>query len=524
MSYSGRYNNNNSSYSQSYDRNFNSPFQSQSRFYNQSDSNMAFQKPNNFSSQRSVWNTGITNSIPSLLSQPTFNPNAWQGNQNPISGNNPAWLSNRNNDNSQYWLSNNQNSWNARSNYQSNSRNNYQDKARSDWRRQRKPASTANRNKKVATKPSEKASQSNKVAGNQANKVTGNQTSKVAAGSQANKVSGNEQSPTAWRRKRRRTRHPKPTHPTAKRIKADFDSATKNKRDGTLVTITKKVFPMQRFTNEESDKLFEVFNAEAVKLDPKATLIKNVQKKKGSVYVVCKDEDSVKHVRTITKALTPWEGVNLRVTLPVARGMKQWIAIVSSKFPTEWFTTEQREALETALESTMNNIPEGEFYPEFLDYYKRRGTMLMACNNDETVKWLIETVPKLKAYEGDQPKTVDANELPCYFKIEFLVPPSPDSLDVTLERINRQNQGVNTKGWYIIRQTETEKGIEVIASIDADAYNHLKKLKFKLFLNFGTLEVKYLGLLKGPTNFKPAHAAEKEGDNDDEKKVKVEST
>jgi hypothetical protein len=491
LPYAGRYNN--TSYSQNYNRpsyNFDSPFQSQSGFSNDSESNLLFQKSDsNFSPQRSVWNTNSNNSIPSLFSQNA----AWQGNQNSLSGNNPAWISNRNNDSAPHWMGHSE-SWNARTNFQNNSRNNY----RGGWRRSNKPE----------PKPAKR---------NETKNVRSEKDAQVS--SQKDTAEANT---SAWRRKRKRSRPNKPAQgsPDAKKIKSEPDSAVPSKSDGILVTVTMAEFPLKRLATEENDKLLEQFNALYEKLDSEGAFIKSVQKKKGSLFITCKDEKGVQLVKTIVNDLSPWEGIKLRVIVPVDRDSKKWIAIVPSDFPSNWFTADERQLLESALEKHLNSIEEDAFHPEFLDYYKRRGSMLLACNNDLTVNWLRETVPELKAFEGEQPRTVDANELPCYFKIEFLLPTTLDKLDLMMERLNRQNEGVNTKSWYIIRQTESEKGISVIVSVDIDVYNHLKQVKMKLFLNFGIVEFKYLGILKGPYNNKQIEGTEKENGT----KIKQESS
>lgn len=185
--------------------------------------------------------------------------------------------------------------------------------------------------------------------------------------------------------------------------------------------------------------------------------------------------------------------------------------VTSIDFPNKHLTEEQLDQLQQAILAEIGKITGDSFSPQFLDSFKRRGNLILYCNNEDSVEWLKRTVAELKPWEGAEFKVLQQNELPNLVDFYVTIPGNIES-DVFLKRVDKQNEDLKASTWNVISKKldEKEKNTVLSFSVDETIADILKKINNKIFFNFTRLSARYLGSLRNrKEETKPEPEAEK---------------
>ncbi|XP_074029945.1 uncharacterized protein [Leptinotarsa decemlineata] len=253
-------------------------------------------------------------------------------------------------------------------------------------------------------------------------------------------------------------------------------------------------FPFQKMNKDQTILLRESLEQELEKVGDKSFQLHFVTsyRRRGCVVVLCRNESGVEWLKKTLETLEPWEGANFKA---VRQGSQTFSlsVIVPNEFPKKYMTFEQLSDLQASLSSKMEEIDDDSALPQFVDGYPRRGTFMVAVSRQEDNEWLKNVVKDLQPWEGAQLRVIHIDDLPDYYKIKLWVPFPPTDLDTVLMRLERQNTGLSTSNWYVMKQTEKDGGHDLVVSVEEDVIKALEMIDFKPFLNFNRITVENLG-------------------------------
>lgn len=190
--------------------------------------------------------------------------------------------------------------------------------------------------------------------------------------------------------------------------------------------------------------------------------------------------------------------------------------VTTKNFPQENLTEEQLELLQSSILNEITKIADGDFQPQFHDCFKRRGNLIIVCNNQDSVDWLKKTVPTIKPWETADCHALEPTEVPNLMDILLTLPKDIDT-EVLLRRIEKQNENVDTSKWNLTskKTEEGETDTTYIFAVDESVVTRVRELDYKLFINFNRVHVRYLGALRTKEDKK-----EKDENEDKEKEEK----
>ncbi|XP_074029947.1 uncharacterized protein [Leptinotarsa decemlineata] len=213
-------------------------------------------------------------------------------------------------------------------------------------------------------------------------------------------------------------------------------------------------------------------------------------KRKGTLTIDCFNQESVDWLKNTAPGLTPWEGAQLKVIEP---GKISQMVIIPNQYPLTILTPEQLDSLQSHILKLIDIIPGECFMPQFLKCFKLRGTLVLDCNNQESVEWLKDAVKKLVSWDGPELSVLEPKDVPVLNMLSIWIPGTPENPDQVLERLERQNKGLRTKEWHFIDQKIEENGQVINVSVEDSVLEALKNIDFRPFLNFTRIKVKHLG-------------------------------
>lgn len=162
------------------------------------------------------------------------------------------------------------------------------------------------------------------------------------------------------------------------------------------------------------------------------------------------------------------------------------IAVTPSGYPAKIFTTEQLKKIRSAILDKMIHLDTPNVRPKFRNLSFKFGYLLLACADQATADWTLESVPGLVPWEGAQLTAMDQAKLP---KLAMFLGYFQDSLEITSEDILRlvqnQNDGFCTTGWRIVRRKELSKTIELLVEMDGESAERVVAQSFQLNYMFG---------------------------------------
>lgn len=457
---------------------------------NSNSRNNSFELPSSNFNQRTIWQTDRNSGGFSSSRQNNFGSNSpWGGGGG--GGGNPAWLGNYNSNNGSYWDSSPRTPKPLFMKSQNRS-----------WGQGRKrPVAESTPPAAADPKKPRVRNQTRKKRGGGA--AGTNLSTATATPSQAEKKKQPQSAPVV---KTRKWQPQKPLGVQPGEIEA-------------LVVIDG--YPIKRLTPEQFTDLSEKFKVEQKKMDPDEKFFRVVEPRKGRLWVVLTNKEAVEVLKKIVADLPPIEDLKIRLMLPNKKEDRRWLAILSDGFPTKFLAFEQLRIVENSLLERINKIAEDAFRPELMEVLKKRGSLFICCNNELSLKWVKNTIPELKAVEGDQLKMMDPMDLPVYCKLQMVLPCKEDEVDKMLERLDRQNEGLNTPEWFLIRKEAVpDGGTSIFVSTAKKVHDHIKKqMNNRIFINFSTIKVWFNGFLKVKYPVKFEKTEEENGKEDSTAKV-----
>jgi hypothetical protein len=183
--------------------------------------------------------------------------------------------------------------------------------------------------------------------------------------------------------------------------------------------------------------------------------------------------------------------------------------VTTAEFPATSLSEEQLELLQTSILNEITKIAAEDFHPQFLDCFKRRGNLIIICNNQDSVDWLKTTVPTLVPWEGAECKALEPTEVPNLMDILITIPGDVDSATL-LHRIEKQNEDIQTANWNLTskKQDDSKKNTTYTFAVEESVVEQIKKLNYKLFINFSRIHVRYLGSLRSKEDKTKTETAE----------------
>lgn len=171
------------------------------------------------------------------------------------------------------------------------------------------------------------------------------------------------------------------------------------------------------------------------------------------------------------------------------------MAVVHEKHPAEELTEEQAKTVERrVVELIFSDTASGPPL-QFMSTKFAQGILWIVCANDESKRWLTETIPGLgNLWEGASLRVVEAKDLPKRPKVMVWIPDNEMEADTIKTALQRQNPGLKAKEWVTLNRKVTGSGQTLVFTVDPASYTRLEDLEFKAFWGlkrviFKTLEV-----------------------------------
>lgn len=145
--------------------------------------------------------------------------------------------------------------------------------------------------------------------------------------------------------------------------------------------------------------------------------------------------------------------------------------------------------LKEAVVSRVLLMDDGDFVPKFSDSFKRKGAVIFVCEDKETKTWLEKEAENLDLGQDLKARVVQPEELRIT-KVKTWIPAGVKSVEDFLKLVRKQNGGVDTTKWAILKQTP--EGC-LILGLDEPSAVTLKSRGLQLLVGVGRATFKLLG-------------------------------
>ncbi|XP_072396124.1 uncharacterized protein [Diabrotica undecimpunctata] len=217
----------------------------------------------------------------------------------------------------------------------------------------------------------------------------------------------------------------------------------------------------------------------------------------GSLILRCNNDLTVNWLKESLSTLSLWESAELKIVDSVPNTSKDISKVIVPKnYPLEFFNTEQLDKLQSDILKEIDNIPDGSFMPQFLSCLKERGALKFNCNNLASAEWLRTTVPTLENWKDEDISILDPETVPVRSTLQLWIPGAVEEPEQVLERLERQNKGLDTLNWQVLNKKIEEGGQKLFVTVQDAVLDALKKIDYNPFLNFTRVKVKRLGRYK----------------------------
>jgi hypothetical protein len=175
-----------------------------------------------------------------------------------------------------------------------------------------------------------------------------------------------------------------------------------------------------------------------------------------------------------------------KIYAQVAGGVSR-VAIVPMDYPDRKFDEEEVALLKGSVKGRILYLVKGTKAPISQGISDRDGTVIFNCADVETVEWLKSLTTVLTIREGLQMRAVGVDELPKRHRVVVHVEDPEMSVKETLELLDRQNKGLATSEWIVVRGSESRDATSAhfAALIGDRPLEELKALNFKPYCGLG---------------------------------------
>lgn len=194
------------------------------------------------------------------------------------------------------------------------------------------------------------------------------------------------------------------------------------------------------------------------------------------------------------------------------------VAITHTKHPEAKLSNEQIAMIKKSLLAEMDKSINIDNNLGFISCVSRDGWLSLTCHNNKTKVWLEGAIVRLKPFPNASIKLSEGPDMPkTYVCVTYIPPEDVLPNDILLKRLAKQNVGLVTTGWRILRSTKEKDGGQCVTlSVDEGSRKRIEEQGGKLFLNFSRIQVRVKTGAKQATSKTPtklrAQMAEKEDD------------
>jgi hypothetical protein len=131
------------------------------------------------------------------------------------------------------------------------------------------------------------------------------------------------------------------------------------------------------------------------------------------------------------------------------------VAIVLMSYPDREFNEEEVALLKRSVKGRILDLVKGTKAPIFQGTSDRDGAVIFNCADVETVEWLKSLTTVLIIKEGLQLHALGVDELPKRHRVVVHVEDPEMTVKETLELLDRQNKGLASSEWVVVRGSES---------------------------------------------------------------------
>uniref|UniRef100_A0A8D8YI66 DUF4780 domain-containing protein n=1 Tax=Cacopsylla melanoneura TaxID=428564 RepID=A0A8D8YI66_9HEMI len=164
------------------------------------------------------------------------------------------------------------------------------------------------------------------------------------------------------------------------------------------------------------------------------------------------------------------------------------MAVVHRDYPEMEVTEEQFRLIQTSIMDRIDG--QCSVKPSFNGIRLERGAVMLYCNDDATAGWVSSVCPDMVPWQGALLKSVSAGELDRGVRAMFVAPEilKDQTSETILQKVEGQNDGLNTSKWRVLRTEEVPRGKRVVVRMDQDSWSAIKARSF-INLGFGKVVV-----------------------------------
>jgi hypothetical protein len=168
------------------------------------------------------------------------------------------------------------------------------------------------------------------------------------------------------------------------------------------------------------------------------------------------------------------------------------VAIVSMAYPDRRLDEEEVALLKESVKGRILDLVMGTKAPIFQGTSDRDGAVICNCADVETVEWLKSLTTVLTIKEGLQLRALGVDELPKRHRVVVHVEDPKMSVKRALDLLDRQNKGLASSGWIVVRGSESRDATSThfAALIGDRPLKELKALNFKPYCGLGQATIK----------------------------------
>lgn len=150
------------------------------------------------------------------------------------------------------------------------------------------------------------------------------------------------------------------------------------------------------------------------------------------------------------------------------------LVIAPVDYPGSLLGQGQDELVARELLAALDSIPQGKEVPRFEGTRCDQGALWVTCSDEMAKKWLRETVPLIKPWEGASLRVFERECLPRLVRMTAVFPGSNEDMRAALTRLQRQNPGLQTPLWRVWDRRQVKGATHVVLGVDAISLERLK--------------------------------------------------
>lgn len=167
------------------------------------------------------------------------------------------------------------------------------------------------------------------------------------------------------------------------------------------------------------------------------------------------------------------------------------MAVMSRRFPSELLTTEQMDLIGSSIMDIVEEKRDEVIKPKFLNSVYKAGYIMLLCKDEATVEWLKAVAVNLHPWDGSELWATKEVDIPQGSTLVGFFPNSAElPADRILNRIQGQNDGVNTSNWRVIRKEARGTSVLLILSLDQKSADSVEAQGRRLSYGFKEVPVK----------------------------------